>query len=55
MKGVLIGMSGPVADDYLVQIARRAGIPDGALKVSVHKACDGSMGALHLALNPALA
>ncbi|MCJ7678687.1 MAG: hypothetical protein MUO35_13315 [Anaerolineales bacterium] len=55
VQGVLIGMSGPVADDYVVQIARRAGIPDDALKVSVHKACDGSMGALHLALNPALA
>ena len=55
VQGVLIGMSGPVADDYVVQITRRAGIPDDALKVSVHKACDGSMGALHLALNPALA
>jgi len=55
VQGVLIGMSGPVADDYVAQIARRAGIPDNALKVSVHKACDGSMGALHLALNPGLA
>jgi 3-oxoacyl-[acyl-carrier-protein] synthase III len=55
VEGVLIGMSGPVAEDYVAQIARRAGIPDGALKVSVHKACDGSMGALHLALNPNLA
>jgi 3-oxoacyl-[acyl-carrier-protein] synthase III len=54
VQGVLIGMSGPVADDYVAQIARRAGIPDEALKVSVHKACDGSMGALHLALNPDL-
>lgn len=52
VEGVLIGMSGPVADDYVTQIARRAGIPADALKVSVHKACDGSMGALHLALNP---
>jgi 3-oxoacyl-[acyl-carrier-protein] synthase III len=55
VQGVLIGMSGPVADDYVAQISRRAGIPDDALKVSVHKACDGSMGALHLALNPGLA
>ena len=55
VQGVLIGMSGPVADDYVVQIARRAGIADEALKVSVHKACDGSMGALHLVLNPDLA
>jgi 3-oxoacyl-[acyl-carrier-protein] synthase III len=31
-----------------------AGIPDRALKVSVHKACDGSVGGLHLALNPNL-
>jgi 3-oxoacyl-[acyl-carrier-protein] synthase III len=54
VQAVLIGMSGPVADDYVVQIARRAGIPDEALKVSVHKACDSSMGALHLALNPDL-
>ncbi len=52
--GVLIGMSGPVGDDYVREISRKAGIPDSALKVSVHKACDGSMGALHLALNPAL-
>jgi 3-oxoacyl-[acyl-carrier-protein] synthase III len=36
------------------QIARRAGIPNGALKVSIHKACDGSVAGLHLALNPAL-
>jgi len=55
VEGVLIGMSCPVADDYVAQIARRAGIRDDALKVSVHKACDGSMGALHLALNPELA
>jgi 3-oxoacyl-[acyl-carrier-protein] synthase III len=54
VDGVLIGMSGPVSEDYVEQIARRAGIREDALKVSVHKACDGSMGALHLALNPAL-
>ncbi len=54
VQGVLIGMSGPVADDYVEQIADRAGIPHEALKVSVHKACDSSMGALHLALNPTL-
>ena len=55
VDAVLIGMSGPVADDYVEQIARRAGIPDSALKVSVHKACDGSVGSLNLALNPELA
>jgi 3-oxoacyl-[acyl-carrier-protein] synthase III len=54
VAGLLIGMSGPVSDDYVPEIARRAGIPESALKVSVHKACDGSMGALHLALNPEL-
>lgn len=54
VAGVMIGMSGPVAHDYVQRIARMAGIPESALKVSVHKACDGSMGALHLALNPAL-
>lgn len=54
VEGVLIGMSGPVANDYVSQIADMAGIPNSALKVSVHKACDGSMGALHLALNPKL-
>jgi 3-oxoacyl-[acyl-carrier-protein] synthase III len=54
VQAVLIGMSGPVADDYIEQICTRAGIPESALKVSVHKACDGSVGSLHLALNPAL-
>ena len=54
VQAVLIGMSGPVANDYVQQICRRAGIPENALKVSVHKACDGSVGSLHLALNPAL-
>jgi 3-oxoacyl-[acyl-carrier-protein] synthase III len=55
VQGVLIGASGPVADDYVLQAARRAGVAEDALKVSVHKACDGSMAALHLALNPNLA
>ncbi|MCQ3937065.1 MAG: hypothetical protein DPW18_08475 [Chloroflexi bacterium] len=54
IEGVLIGLSGPVSNDYVGRIARMAGIPESALKVSVHKACDGSMGALHLALNPEL-
>lgn len=54
VEAVLIGMSGPVADDYTARIARRAGIPDEALVVSVHKACDSSMSALQLALNPDL-
>lgn len=54
VEGVLIGMTGPISLDYIRRIAQMAGIPDAALKVSVHKACDGSMGALHLALNPDL-
>jgi len=54
IQGLLIGMSGPVCQDYVARIAERAGLPESAIKVSVHKACDGSMGALHLALNPEL-
>jgi 3-oxoacyl-[acyl-carrier-protein] synthase III len=54
VEGVLLGMTGPISLDYIQQISKMVGIPDGALKVSVHKACDGSMGALHLALNPSL-
>lgn len=54
VQGVLIGSSAPVSEDYVEEIARRSGIPDHALKVSVHKACDGSTAALHLALNPGL-
>jgi 3-oxoacyl-[acyl-carrier-protein] synthase III len=54
VQAVLIGMSGPVVDDYVEQICARAGIPEDALKVSIHKACDGSVGGLNLALNPGL-
>jgi 3-oxoacyl-[acyl-carrier-protein] synthase III len=54
IEGVLIGCSGPISHDYTVQIARAAGIPESALKVSIHKACDSSMSGLHLTLNPAL-
>ncbi len=52
VNAVLIGVSLPVTQDYVDQVARRAGVPDTALKVSVHKACDGSVGSLNLALNP---
>lgn len=55
VDAVLIGMTGPPSDNYTEQIARKAGVREDALKVSVHKACDGSTGALHLALNPELA
>jgi len=54
VKAVLVGISGPVADDYTERIARLAGIPDSALKVSIHKACDSSVAGLNLALNPEL-
>jgi 3-oxoacyl-[acyl-carrier-protein] synthase III len=55
VQGLLVGTSGPISSDYLSEIAQRAGVPNEALKVSVHKACDGSVGALNLALNPDLA
>jgi 3-oxoacyl-[acyl-carrier-protein] synthase III len=54
VEAVLIGMSAPITEDYLGRIAKAAGIPDSALKVAVHKACDGSTSSLHLALNPDL-
>jgi len=54
VDAVMIGLSGPITEDYTEQIARAAGVPEEALKVSIHKACDGSVGALHLALNPDL-
>jgi 3-oxoacyl-[acyl-carrier-protein] synthase III len=54
VQAVLIGLSGPISEDYVEQICRRAGIPEGSLKVSIHKACDGSVGGLNLAMNPDL-
>jgi 3-oxoacyl-[acyl-carrier-protein] synthase III len=54
VEAVLIGNSGPVTADYTERIAREAGIPESALKVSIHKACDGSVAGLNLALNPEL-
>ena len=54
VEAVLIGISAPVTEDYLNQITKAAGIPESALKVVIHKACDGSTSSLHLALNPAL-
>jgi 3-oxoacyl-[acyl-carrier-protein] synthase III len=54
VEAVLIGMSAPVSDDYLDRITAGAGIPRSALKVAIHKACDGSTSSLHLALNPDL-
>jgi 3-oxoacyl-[acyl-carrier-protein] synthase III len=54
VEAVLIGMSAPLSEDYLDLITRGAGIPESALKVAIHKACDGSTSSLHLALNPEL-
>ncbi len=54
VDAVLIGVTLPVVPDYTERIAEAAGIPERALKVSVHKACDGSVAGLNLALNPNL-
>lgn len=54
VDAVLIGVTTPVVPDYIERIAARAGVPERSLKVSVHKACDGSVAALNLALNPTL-
>jgi hypothetical protein len=54
VEAVMIGMSAPITDDYLDRITDAAGISPNALKVAVHKACDGSVSSLHLALNPDL-
>ncbi len=54
VAGVLVGSSAPVSNDFLVEVSRRAGLKEDALKVTIHKACDGSMGALNLAINPAM-
>ena len=54
VQAVLVGATGPAVEDYTERIAGEAGIPDSALKVSIHKACDGSVAGLHLALNPEL-
>lgn len=55
VQGVLVGISAPVVQDFLERICRLAGIPEKVLMVAVHKACDSSVGALNLALNPGLA
>ena len=52
VNAVLLGVSLPITQDYVDRVAKRAGVPESALIVSVHKACDGSVGSLQLALNP---
>ncbi len=54
VEAVLLGTTGPVTTDYTERVAKEAGIPDEAVKVSIHKACDGSVAGLNLALNPEL-
>jgi 3-oxoacyl-[acyl-carrier-protein] synthase III len=54
VQAVLLGTTGPVTSDYTERVAKEAGIPEDALKVSIHKACDGSVAGLNLALNPDL-
>ena len=54
VDAVLLGITTPACPDYVERIAARAGVPERSLKVSVHKACDGSVAALNLALNPDL-
>jgi 3-oxoacyl-[acyl-carrier-protein] synthase III len=54
VDAVLLGMTAPCVLDYTERIAKAAGIRDDALKVSIHKACDGSVAGLNLALNPGL-
>jgi 3-oxoacyl-[acyl-carrier-protein] synthase III len=54
VQAVLLGTTGPVTNDYTERAAREAGIPEEAIKVSIHKACDGSVAGLNLALNPDL-
>jgi hypothetical protein len=52
VQAVLVGVGGPPVEDYTERIAEEAGIPEEALKVSIHKACDSSVAGLNLALNP---
>ena len=55
VDAVLIGVTMPVSEDFVDRIASQAGIPEGALKVNIHKACDDSVAGMNLALNPQLA
>jgi 3-oxoacyl-[acyl-carrier-protein] synthase III len=54
IDGVILGMTGPVVEDYMDRITQQAGISESALKISIHKACDSSVGGLNLALNQGL-
>jgi 3-oxoacyl-[acyl-carrier-protein] synthase III len=54
VDALLVGVSLPVTDDFVSRIAEKAGMGDDKLTVSVHKACDGSVASLNVALNPEL-
>jgi hypothetical protein len=54
VDAVLVGVTTPASEDYVDRIAAAAGMPESTLRVSVHKACDGSVAALNLAMNPDL-
>ena len=54
VDALMVGITTPACSDYVEQIAARVGLPERSLKVSIHKACDGSVAALNLALNPEL-
>jgi 3-oxoacyl-[acyl-carrier-protein] synthase III len=54
VEAVLLGTTTPVCLDYLERICHQAGLREDALKVYLHKACDGSAAAIHTALNPQL-
>ncbi len=54
VDALLLGATAPIVEDFTERIADLAGLPDRALKVSIHKACDGSVAGLNLALNPSL-
>ncbi len=55
VEAVLLGISTPATPDFTERVAAQAGIPESALKVTIHKACDGAVAGLNLALNPTLA
>ncbi len=52
IAGLLVGTTVPAVDDYAERIAAAVGIPESAVKVDIHKACDGSVAGLQMALNP---
>lgn len=54
VDALLLGSTVPIVPDLNKRIAERAGLRNDALRVSLHKACDGGVAGLNLVLNPAL-